>query len=263
MSWWDKAMGYVYRHWLITKRWPGESATLLVYPFVGLLSVGLFAYFITSQGGSPDSILFVLVGVVAWNFYEISNRGITYALTHDIWNDCLKHTFLSSSRTRHFLLGNSLWGLLGAIFSLVTVGIVGHFAFGANIFSAGIVLALNMMVIFVFAIGIGLMIDFLMLSKGEKWMALIWMMTGVIMIFSGVYYPIGILPEPMQLISMASPPTHAIMSIRSFMGLEQAGIVTSELLFGASLSLLYFAIGIILYQFGIKRGKTNGMITKY
>ena len=258
-----KAMGYMYKHWLITKRWPGETANLLVYPFIGLLSVGLFAYFLIGEGGSTESILFVLVGVVSWNFYEISQRGITYAITYDIWNDCLKHGFSTSARFRHFLLGNAVWSFLGALFTLVTVGLVGLFAFGANVFAGGIILIANMFVIFLFALGIGLIIDFLMLSKGEKWMSLIWMSTGIFMIFSGVYYPITILPGAVKYISMALPPTHSLISLRAALGLQDASLVVPEFLFGLVLAVLFLAFGMGLYKWGVEKGKKNGIITKY
>jgi ABC-2 type transport system permease protein len=261
---WAKVFAYMYRHWIITKRWPGETANLLVYPFIGLLSVGIFAFFMASKGGGPvEAVMFVLIGVIAWNFYEIASRGVTYGLTHDIWNDCLKHSFTTSVRSRHFIAGNALWGLSGSVFSLVTVGIVGLLAFGANVFMAGPFLAVNMLSIFIFAVGIGLMVNSLMVSKGEKWMALIWMMTGVIMIFSGVYYPIQVLPWIMQVVAVAMPPTHAIISVRSALGMEPAGLMLSEMLLGLGFALAFFLVGVAVFRYGLKKGRKNGIITKY
>ncbi|GEM_PF-6812628 len=260
---WNEAKAYIYKHWQLNKRWPGETANLLVYPFIGLLSIGLFAMFLQNQGGAASALLFVMIGVVSWNFYEHSQRSVTYAMTFDIWGTCLKHGYTTSARTRHFIMGNAIWGFVTSCFSLVTVGLVGWAAFGINIFAGGAFLMANMFSIFLFALGIGMIVDFLMLHKGIKWMSLIWMMTGILMIFSGVYYPIDILPLPAKMVSLALPPTHSIISLRAAMGLGEASVVVPELLWGLGLSVLFLAMGMFLYKAGIEKGKKNGIITKF
>ena len=259
----NEMMAYMHKHWVITKRWPGETATIIFHPFIGLLSIGLFALFMSGPGGSADALLFVMVGVISWNFYDLSQRAVTHSVAFDIWANCLKHSYTTSARTRHFIAGNALWGIMISFFSLVTVGLVGLLAFGVNIFSGGVFLVVNMLSIFMFALGVGMALDFLMLCKGVKWMSLIWMTTGIFMIFSGVYYPIDVLPWPAKAISLVMPPTHSIISLRAAMGLHDAGLVMPEMLLGLALSAFFLVLGSFLYKLGVEKGKENGLITKF
>ncbi|MCK4816138.1 ABC transporter permease, partial [bacterium] len=196
----EEISAHIYKHWKMMARRPGELAWLLVYPFVGLMSLGILSFYLRSQGAPLDTMLFVLVGVIVWGFYDVSQRAISYGITFDIWNNCLRHTFASKSSVTHFIIGNSAFGLLSSVVAFVLVGSVSVLIFGFNIFLAGFYL-MNLFSVFIFATGIGLLIDSLMVTRGEKWMSLIWMGTGIIMIFSGVYYPVTILPDLMQRIS--------------------------------------------------------------
>ena len=213
----EEVRAHMYKHWKIMSRRPGEMAWIIVYPFIAILSIGILAMFLISKGAPLDSMLFVFLGVVTWNFYDISQRAITYGITYHIWSMSLKHMFATSAKTSHFIIGNALFGIISAIFAFMMVGLIGILLFKFNIFLLGGYLV-NLFFIFIFATGIGLMINGLMITKGEKYMSLIWMGTGIIMIFSGIYYPISILPSAVQTISLMIPATHSLISMRVAVG---------------------------------------------
>ncbi len=258
---WEEISAHVYKHAKIMSRRPGEIAWILLYPFIGILSLGILAFFLMSKGAPLDSMVFVFVGVMVWNFYGISQRGITYGITFDIWNGCLRHSFTGKSSVRHFIIGNSIFGFLSSFAAFLIIGTVGIIFFGFNIFSAGIFLV-NLFFVFMFATGIGLMINGLMVAYGEKYMSLIWMLTGIIMVFSGVYYPVSMLPGVVQAFSYAIPATHSIISIRAALGISLNG-ATASLAIGAALAFVYLAIGALVFRYAVKMGKRSGMITRY
>lgn len=256
----EEISAHVYKHAKIMAKRPGELAWVLVYPFISVLSIGILVSFMISNGAPIESMMFVFVGVVVWNVYSLSQRGITYGVTFDIWSMSLKHAFIAKSSIASFIIGNSLFGLLSSLATVILVGLVGWIFFGFNLFLAGFFLV-NLFFVFVFATAIGLIINGLMLSKGDKFMSLIWMGTGIIMIFSGIYYPITILPGPLQYIAQGIPVSHSLMSLRASLGFNPEAAV-GELLIGAGLSIVYLAIGTFLFKLGLKRGRTSGMITK-
>ncbi len=256
-----EASAHFYKQWKIMSRRPGEMAWIAVHPLISILSLGILAYFVSTGGASPETMLFVLAGVIVWNIYDASQRAISYGITLDIWSNCLKHTFTGSSSLPGFVLGNALYGLFSMISITLVTGILAIALFGFNIFMAGFYLV-NFLFVFIFAAGMGLVINSLMVVKGEKYMSLMWILTGVIMIFSGVYYPIEILPGPVQAVSLAVPATHSIISLRASLGFSPE-IAGTELLIGAALSLAYFAFGALLFRWAIKRSKITGMLTRY
>ncbi len=257
----EEISAYFYKHRKIAARRPVEMFVVFIDPLIALLSVGILIYFAIQNGAPASSLMFVFVGVVAWNFYDLTQRALTYGITFDIWSASLKHSFSSKARIIHFILGNSAYGVLSSSIAFLVIASVGFFAFGFNIFAGGLYL-LNLFPIFLFAVSMGLIIDSLMVSKGEKYMALIWMMAGVVMIFSGVYYPSSVLPTPVKEISQLIPATHSIASMRAGFGFSpETGF--SEFLIGLVLSLVYLGIGYILFYKGLKKGYENGTITQY
>jgi len=71
-------------------------------------------------------------------------------------------------------------------------------------------------------IGIGMMTAVLPLISPEKGTQLGFMAQGIMLVVSGVYYPVSVLPEWMQAISTISPATYALRGIRHAI-LEGAG----------------------------------------
>ena len=252
---------HFYKHLKMVSRRPGEMAFLLLHPIITLLSLGIMIWFAVMQGAPASTMLFVFAGIVMWTFFDLVESAVTYGLTLDIWNSCMKHTFSTKALPKHFILGNSIFGLFSGVIAFSVVGVSGLLAFGFNIFSSGAYL-INLISIFFFATAIGLIINSLMVSKGEKWMALIWMITGIVMVFSGVYYPVDVLPSPIKEFSQFLPSTHAINSFRAGLGyLPETG--ASEFLIGFASSLVSLVIGVVIFWAGLKKGHRNGVITRY
>ena len=257
----EEISAHFYKQWKMISRRPGELSFLLLNPFIILLSLGIMIWFVVMQGAPASSMMFVFAGITIWSFFDLVERAVTYGLTLDIWNTCMKHTFSTKASPKHFIIGNSLFGMFSGIVAFSVVGVSGFLAFGFNVFAAGIYI-INLVSILFFAIFIGLVINSLMVSRGEKWMALIWMITGIVMVFSGVYYPVSILPSPVQEISQLLPSTHAINSFRAGLGyLPETGLY--EFLVGFVSSLFCLALGILIFKRGLKKGHENGIITRY
>lgn len=261
MIMWEEISAYFYRQKIILKRRPGELSVIFIHPLISLLSMGLLAFFIIQNGGPATTLIFVFVGIITWDFYDLVQRGVTFGITFDIWSESMKHSFSAKAKPKHFIIGNSLFGLANALIVFVLVGIVGYLIFSFNIFSAGLFL-INLASVLFFAIGIGLIINSLMVSKGEKYMALIWVMTGFIMVFSGVYYPVEVLPSPVMEVAQMIPATHSINSMRAAFGFSPE-LLFPELFVGLMLSLVYLLVGVLIFKLGLQKGYENGTITKF
>jgi ABC-2 type transport system permease protein len=88
----------------------------------------------------------------------------------------------------------------------------------ANFFAALLVLA----VASVSFMGVGTMTSVLPLISPEKGAQLGFVAQGMLLVISGVYYPVSVLPEWMQWLSTISPATYALRGIRGAL-LDGAG----------------------------------------
>ena len=75
--------------------------------------------------------------------------------------------------------------------------------------------------------GIGMMTSVLPLISPEKGTQLGFIAQGMLLVVSGVYYPVSVLPTWMQWISVISPATYALRGIRASI-LEGAGLAWAD-----------------------------------
>ena len=80
----------------------------------------------------------------------------------------------------------------------------------ANFFAALVVLAIAS----ISFIGIGMMTSVLPLISPEKGTQLGFIAQGTLLVVSGVYYPVSVLPDWMQFLAKFSPATYALEGIR-------------------------------------------------
>jgi ABC-2 type transport system permease protein len=127
------------------------------------------------------------------------------------------------SRAMH--LGGSgvfavLYGLVRAILLFIVVAAFFGLAFEDANFAAALVILVIASVSF---FGIGMMTAVLPLISPEKGAQLGFVAQGMLLVVSGVYYPVDVLPQWMQWIATISPATYALEGIRAAI-LDGAGV---------------------------------------
>lgn len=250
---------YFYKH-ALKMRHPAELSWILVHPLVSILSVGILGLFLSLRGSPLNPIFFIVAGAVVWDFFGLSQRAVSYGLMFDIWDGCLKHNFVAKAKIKEFVIGNCLFGIVSSTVATILVAAIAYFAFGFNLLVAGIYLVIALFATFIFGTANGLVINSLALWRNYSWMTLVWIGTGVIMIFSGVYYPIDILPEPAKTISVIIPATHAIAAIRGATGISGVN-VSQELITALIISTVYFIFSIYFFKKSIWKAQITGNLT--
>jgi ABC-2 type transport system permease protein len=111
----------------------------------------------------------------------------------------------------------------GVIRAVLLFGVVAAF-FTLHLPNADYLAALVLLIIAsVSFIGIGMMTAVLPLISPEKGTQLGFVAQGVLLVVSGVYYPVSVLPGWMQLLAKISPATYALRGCRNAI-LEGAGV---------------------------------------
>jgi len=105
-----------------------------------------------------------------------------------------------------------LYGLVRAILLFIVVAAFFGLAFDDANFTAALVILIVASVSF---FGIGMMTAVLPLISPEKGAQLGFVAQGMLLVVSGVYYPVEVLPEWMQWLAKISPATYALDGIRA------------------------------------------------
>src|SRR6185295_6826181 len=160
------------------------------------------------------------------------------------------------SRLVH-LLGVSLYSLINSVITSLIV-LVGLMLFtnltlrGANLFGVLVVVAVSTLAF----IGLGLIAAIFPVMSAERGAEATHIFQGSLLLVSGVYYPIEVLPGWMQPLSAISPATYTLSACRKLFGVGNPAS-TADYLLGAPLSavshelLILALMGAILLPLGL------------
>ncbi len=227
------AYAFVEREIALSKRYWAWEIVWLVYGIVTSLSVayiGLAAPAIT--GGQVDEaavsrfVLYLLVGTIAWRFLGIIFENIGEVIAWERWEGTIEYTFMSPVPRITHLLGMCVATLVRAlVFSIGILAAVTLFVpvdlSHANALSALVLLGVGALAF----VGLGIASAAFPLMWTEKGLQMAYIVQAVVLLVSGVYYPVSVLPGWMQILSTISPATYVIRGMRAAL-MDGADLVT-------------------------------------
>jgi ABC-2 type transport system permease protein len=110
-------------------------------------------------------------------------------------------------------------------------------------------------------IGVGMMTAVLPLISPEKGAQLGFVAQGLMLVVSGVYYPVSVLPSWMQWIAKISPATYALRGIRASI-LEGAGLQWADVWPLIVIGAFSIPIGLIVFRAGERYAKQHGKLKR-
>jgi ABC-2 type transport system permease protein len=219
--------GVVERNWYLVKRYAWWELAFFVWTVANTLTIVFIAKGVETAGGKVDVdqlTAVLLIGAVVWAYLGIIFEIMTETVAWERWEGTIEYTFMAPlSRATH--LGGMgafavLYGLIRAALLFVSVAlIVGLSLPDANYAAAFLLLAVASVSFF----GVGMMTAVLPLISPEKGSQLGFVAQGVMLVVSGVYYPVSVLPAWMQWLSTISPATYALRGMRHAI-LDGAGV---------------------------------------
>jgi len=180
------------------------------------------------------------------------------------WEGTIEYTFMSpSSRVTH-LLGMGFYAVIyGILQTAMTLGVC-YLLFDldlsdANYWGALLVLA----VASVSLVGFGVVAAVLPLLSPEKGQQVSYIVSSVLLLVSGVYYKVSVLPEWMQVIAMFSPVTYALQGARAAL---QDGAGVAELWESIwvllVMGVVFVPLGIFIFHLGERYAKKTGKLKR-
>jgi ABC-2 type transport system permease protein len=129
---------------------------------------------------------------------------------------------------------------------------------GANLTAAAVVLAIAS----ISFMGLGIMVSILPLLFPERGAQMIFIAQSCLLLVSGVYYPISVLPGWMQTVAMLSPATYALEGIRESLIngrslTELGGLILPLLLIGVVSIPLGLRVFVMAERFAKRTGRLH------
>jgi len=212
------AGGVVERNVYLTKRYIWWDVAWFIWTVANTLTIVFIAKGIEATGGELDVnrvMTSLLIGAVIWAYLGVLFEFLMETVAWERWEGTIEYTFMAPlSRAMH-LAGQGvfaiMYGLLRAVFLFTVCALFFDLSMpDAQFFAAFVVL----IVASISFLGIGVMTSVLPLISPEKGTQLGFVAQGTLLVVSGVYYPVEVLPQWMQWIATVSPATYALDGIR-------------------------------------------------
>jgi ABC-2 type transport system permease protein len=251
------AWAFVERQTNLWKRYWAWEIVWLLYGVVNTLAITFIAKQVDqaglASGEDVDSlVLFLLIGTLVWAYLSAVLDDISLVVTWERWEGTIEHTLMAPvSRALH-LIGMSVFGILHAIVRtlLIFACAVPFFTVdlaGANWPAAVVVILVGSLSV----AGVAILAGVLPLLYPERGTQMSFMIQSVLLLVSGVYYSVEVLPAWLQVLSTISPATYILDGIRGALVdgksvADLSGILATLLLFGAVLvpgGIGVFAVG--------------------
>jgi ABC-2 type transport system permease protein len=270
--WWETraSLAFVERNlYLVRRYWHLELAFLIfnVASAMSVLYIGeaqMQASGGGSQEGQLDLVLFLGIGTVVWAYLRAVFANVGEMVAWERWEGTIEYTMMAPiSRLAH-MLGVSLFSIIyGLARSALLLGVLALFfsvdLSNANLGGAAIILLVGS----VSFLGFGIMAAVLPLLFPERGEEMTFVISSVLLLVSGVYYPISVLPDWMEPLATVSPATYVLEGMRAAL-LEG----TPTLALGPSilpiliLGALTLPIGIAIFGWGERYAKRTGRLKR-
>jgi ABC-2 type transport system permease protein len=259
--------GYVQRNYFLTKRYFMWEVVWLVYVTINAMAITFIGAGVEASGGTVDTqflMTYLLVGALLWNYLSMLFDVLSETVSWERWEGTIEYTFMSpSSRITH-LLGMGFYAVVyGILQTALTLGVCMAFfdldLSNANYLGALLVLA----VASVSLVGFGVVAAVLPLLSPEKGQQVSYIVSSVLLLVSGVYYEVSVLPEWMQAIATVSPVTYALEGSRAAL---QDGAGISELWESIRVLLVmgvvFVPLGLFVFHLGERYAKKTGKLKR-
>jgi ABC-2 type transport system permease protein len=262
--------GFAERQLHVVKRYWVWEVVWLFYSLVSVLSIGFLASGLGTlgvEGGSFDlkkAQLYLLIGALLWGYLSLVFMEAAYAISWERWEGTIEYTFMAPIRRITHLMGICLFAIGYGLARTFVVLLAAMAMFNLDFSHADIPAALAVLAAStVPLIGLSIFTSVLPLLSPQKGEQMSVAVQGFLLLVSGVYYPLTVLPLPMQIAGAASPLTYALEGIRSSL-LDGAGLQAELPIIGILLVMgaVMIPVSLWVFSWAENRAKRLGLLKR-
>jgi len=255
--------GVVERNWYLVKRYIWWELAFFLWTAANTLTIVFIA---EGVGLSPEAenelATKLLIGAVIWSYLGIVFEILTETVAWERWEGTIEYTFMAPLSRPVHLIGMGVFAVAYGVVRSSMLFVVMVAFFGLSLPNADYVTALILLgLASVSFIGIGMMTAVLPLISPEKGTQLGFIAQGMLLVVSGVYYAVEVLPEWMQWLSKISPATYALRGMRAAI-LEGNGLAWADVWPLIVIGVVSIPLGLAIFGAGERYAKRHGKLKR-
>ncbi|NOZ72939.1 MAG: ABC transporter permease [Chloroflexi bacterium] len=221
---------FVERNANLVKRYWSWEMVWLVYSIANALSVSFIGLGMESIAGKEANVdgsymaLYLIIGALVWQFLSVIFYWITDVISIERWEGTIEYTLMAPIHRITHMAGQTFFAVIySMVFNaiILTVAVlVFHIDLSHANLLGGTVMLLAGSLSF---IGVGIMASTLPLLFPERGSQMTHVIIALMLLVSGVYYPVSVLPGILQRLAVFSPATYVLIGARAAL-LEGASV---------------------------------------
>jgi len=268
--WFRKLLAFVRKDYLIESSYKmafilsiiGSFFPLVTFFFIGTLVDRSSGDILAKYGG--DYFSFALVGLAFSRYFQLAISTFSSSMQRAQMAGCLEAILSSRTDPRAVVIYSSVYSFLSSAAQLVFMFLMGTLIFGFS-FSAMNVPAFLLTLVFALITFIGMGIlsaaGTIIFKKGEPFA---WFFGAFSSLFGGVYFPVEIMPDWLESISVVVPISYALEALRlSILKGYSIDMISHHLLVLGIMALVLFTLSIQAFQWAVEKGKRDGTLIYY
>jgi ABC-2 type transport system permease protein len=235
----NRVAAMVRRYWfLLRSSWP-RILDLIYWPTVQMLMWGFLQLYVVQNAGFFARAGGVFIGaVLLWDILFRGQLGFSISFLEEMWSRNLGNIMISPLRPVEFIAALMIMSIVRLLIGMIPVSLLAIAFFGFNLWSLGFALAAFFANLILTSWAIGIFVAGLLLRNGMGAESLAWTIMFLFLPLTCVYYPVAVLPEFLQYVAWALPPTYVFEGMRALL---------IDHVFRADLMLEALAFNVVLF----------------
>ena len=253
------SFAFIGRNFSLVKRYMGWEAVFLCYSIINVLTIGLIMV-----GRDESHVLFLVIGALMWGFLSVVFHEVSESVSWERWEGTIEYTFMAPILRLTHLVGSCSFAILYSIIRITIVLLLMPLFFDIDLSNVNILTAVATLVISCLSfLGLGLMAAVLPLMSTEKGSQATHIVASVLMLISGVYYEVDVLPGWIQPLSRISPGTYTIRSMRAAI-IDNASLADRlpDLIILLAIGIVLIPLGLWVFHLGEIYAKKTGKLKR-
>jgi ABC-type multidrug transport system ATPase subunit/ABC-type polysaccharide/polyol phosphate export permease len=254
-----RRIGALVERYIYLLRSSGVRLVEFVYwPFLQMLTWGFLQKYLALTTSALAQAAGALIGsVLLWEILFGSKLGFSTAFVEEVWSRNLGNLLTSPLRPYEFVAALSLWSVIRLV-SMIPVAIAASVIFGFNLLDLGLPLVAFFAVLVLTSWSLGLISAGVILRYGLGAEGLAWSLPILLLPICSVFYPVSVLPNWLQPVALALPPTHVFEGMRSI--LLNGTFDATDLWWAISLNAVYLLMGYVTFGWFLASARVNGTL---
>src|SRR6202171_5518082 len=262
------AYAFFERNWNLTRRYIGWEVVWLVYSLVDALTI-LFIAAATERitGQAVDTrffVLYLLIGTTMWSYLSAVFDVVAETISWERWEGTIEYTLMAPVPRWLHLIGTCCFAVTYAVVRAALIFVVVALMFNVDLGHANVLTALIVVVVgSISVIGLAIVAGVLPLLFTERGAQMTFVIHSSLLLISGVYSPIEVLPGWLQALSPLSPMTYVLRAVRA--GLLDGAppdAVGGDLLILALMGAALVPAGLLVFRAAERYARRTGRLKR-